>query len=698
MRSLTSFLSQMLAGCQYCLLADFSLQLIVPRVRRQFGFDQEVPVSWEIARVHCSGSTPLIDKGKARPRIPHHLMPHIIRDVRSGSAFRRCGWLAPIQEKETPSKDSSTRASKKKKTTAARASRGVIILDTAAQDPLLVEKSAAQGVFAPMSKKPMRKTRAGKRTFVPPAFPSVPTSIAARVAARKSTHGIVYSKKRDDLDSSSSSSDSSDPSGAVAERAGNEDAEIGAAETVSDTEVIVAEVNSTDESSASSVSFGGEDEHTTAGVVTSAARAVETTPITITSSGGTAQGHPSESGRHADPSLLDSSPSTRHYVRRARRGSIVSIDSERTISATVRVPTPSSPLHESGGTAPTLVVVAAVVPAAVIAQDSEAVPAAAEEVPGSEKVPAHIPDIQEEVAASEDPIQADVTPGSDVLVMEEAFVQDSTDDISMEDMADTHDSYDAVLAGTEDHVAGTQAIDMEVTAPVTAHTSPTKTAGSGNEAIAEEERRHQTAAVESAIRGQLGLLSVARSATLGSFVLADMDAFFREFDRMSVSSRHAEHFWIFDDAKADFEDFRVPQGGVWFLKALWEKYGSCSSYFRLGVHVGSSMLTFLCCVLAHMEHTRLEDVIEVHILEWKVVVQEVIGGGFKFSFILDYLRRLAHDMFSRRILVELRAIEARAAALREALNMVAPNPWDLASARGVFADPHAELALYGLLA
>ena len=89
---------------------------------------------------------------------------------------------------------------------------------------------------------------------------------------------------------------------------------------------------------------------------------------------------------------------------------------------------------------------------------------------------------------------------------------------------------------------------------------------------------------------------------------------------MSVSSRHAEHFWIFDDAKADFEVFRVPQGGIRFLKALWEKYGSCSSYFRLGVHVGSSMLTLLCCVLAHMEHTRLEDITEVHILEWKAVV------------------------------------------------------------------------------
>jgi hypothetical protein len=116
------------------------------------------------------------------------------------------------------------------------------------------------------------------------------------------------------------------------------------------------------------------------------------------------------------------------------------------------------------------------------------------------------------------------------------------------------------------------------------------------------------------------------------------------------------------------------------------------------VHVGSSMLTLLCCVLAHMEHTRLEDITEVHILEWKAVVQEAIEGGFRFSFILDYLRRLAHDIFSRRILAELRAAEAHVAALRDALNIVVPNPWDLASARRVSAESHAESAFHGLLA
>ena len=240
------------------------------------------------------------------------------------------------------------------------------------------------------------------------------------------------------MDSSSFSSDKGDPSGAAAEGVENEDIEVDAAETVSDAETVAAEVNSVDESTASGASSGGEgmvagtsieedevsmdeleaaeasfdntpvasannprsieravDKHTTAGVVTSAARAVETTPITIISSGGTAQGHPSESGSHADPLLLDSSPSTCHYVRRARRGSIVSTDSERTISATIRVPIPPSPLHESSGTAPTPVVIAVVVSATITIQDSEAVPAATEEVPGSEEVPAHIPDILE---------------------------------------------------------------------------------------------------------------------------------------------------------------------------------------------------------------------------------------------------------------------------------------------------------------
>ena len=247
---------------------------------------------------------------------------------------------------------------------------------------------------------------------------------------------------------------------------------------------------------------GAVEEHTTVEVVTSAERAVETTPITIAISGETAQDHPSESGSRVDPSLLDSSPSTRHYVRRARRGSIVSTDSDRTISATVRVSTPPSPLHESISVAPSPVVMATVVPTAVTVQDSEAIPAVAEEVPDEEEVSVHIPDAPKgndivdsipinenlltgtdsgidvtqveyaEVATSEDPAQTDVVPGSGVPVIEETLAQNPVDDI---DMADAHDSYDEVLTQTEDHVADAQAANMEVTAPIAAHASPTET-------------------------------------------------------------------------------------------------------------------------------------------------------------------------------------------------------------------------------
>ena len=100
------------------------------------------------------------------------------------------------KQREAPSKDSLAQVSKKKKTSATKGSREVLVLKTAVQNTSPAGESAVQGVFAPVSKKLIRKTRAGKRTFIPPAFPSAPTSIVTRVAARKSTRGIVYSEKR----------------------------------------------------------------------------------------------------------------------------------------------------------------------------------------------------------------------------------------------------------------------------------------------------------------------------------------------------------------------------------------------------------------------------------------------------------------------------------------------------------------------
>uniref|UniRef100_A0A2N9I278 Aminotransferase-like plant mobile domain-containing protein n=1 Tax=Fagus sylvatica TaxID=28930 RepID=A0A2N9I278_FAGSY len=671
------------------------------------------------------------------PRFPHPPLwlrdhPHVAasgkapssrgkRNVPTGASAAKRKQPERSSKGETPSKDSPAQASKRQKASAMKGSKETLVLKAAAAaSPPLTREDVPQGVSAPISKRTVKKTRAGKKTFVPPAFPGAPSSIAARVAARKSSRGVVYSEKRskqradtssrvpieipDDLDSSSSSSDfaadissadigSVDTDAFLSASSGEKDAR--AEVDTEDDEVSMDELEAAEASSEStpvasaSKPMSAEEaveEHATVGVVSGIEKIVETTPVVVTSSGGTAQAGPSGSSSRVDPSLLDSSPSTRQYARRARRGSLVSTDSERTGSATVRVSTPPSPLPESGGS-----------------KESETATAAVGEVPGSEEGPTHISEIPEgvariehtEVAASEDPVQAEVIPGSDVPVIGEELAPDPADDI---DMADAHDSYDEVLAEAEGDVAGAQAADTGATASVAAHGSPTQTAGSGNEVVAEEEIIHQSAAVESAIRGHPELVPAARPVLPRTSVLADMDAFFREFDRTSFSSRHAEHFWTFDDRKADFEIFRVPQGGVRFLRALWDKYGRCSLYFRRGVHVGSSLLTLLCCVLAHMEYTRLEDITEVHILEWKAVVQEAIEGGFKFGFILDYLRRLAHGIFSRRVLAELREAEARVAALRDALNIVAPNPWDLAAARGASAESSGGSALHDLLA
>jgi hypothetical protein len=59
----------------------------------------------------------------------------------------------------------------------------------------------------------------------------------------------------------------------------------------------------------------------------------------------------------------------------------VSTDSERTVSATVRVSTPPSPLPESSGTAPTPITIAAEASAAATIQKGEVVPTAIEEIP-----------------------------------------------------------------------------------------------------------------------------------------------------------------------------------------------------------------------------------------------------------------------------------------------------------------------------
>ena len=118
------------------------------------------------------------------------------RTASAGTTVAKGKQSSKSKKREAPSKDSPAQASKKRKTNAVKGSKEVLVLKTAIREPSPTGESTAQGVSAPVSKKPVRKTRAGKRTFIPPAFLSAPSSIAARVATRKSTRSVIYSEKR----------------------------------------------------------------------------------------------------------------------------------------------------------------------------------------------------------------------------------------------------------------------------------------------------------------------------------------------------------------------------------------------------------------------------------------------------------------------------------------------------------------------
>jgi hypothetical protein len=131
---------------------------------------------------------------------PHVFAPRKVASSRGkrivliGTPIAKKGQSGRSKKRESSSRDSPTQASKKKKTAAARVggSKGVVIQEAAIQDPLPMEESAAQGGSTPVSKRPVRKTRAGRKTSIAPTSSSLPTS----AIERKSTQGIVYSERR----------------------------------------------------------------------------------------------------------------------------------------------------------------------------------------------------------------------------------------------------------------------------------------------------------------------------------------------------------------------------------------------------------------------------------------------------------------------------------------------------------------------
>uniref|UniRef100_A0A2N9I158 Uncharacterized protein n=2 Tax=Fagus sylvatica TaxID=28930 RepID=A0A2N9I158_FAGSY len=412
---------------------------------------------------------------------------------------------------------------------------------------------------------------------------------------------------------------------------------------------------------------------------------------------GLTQGGSSRSSGRVDSALLDSTPPSKFYVRRSRRANIVSSDSEKTPSVSAAHLTPRASQSKSAGASSMHVIPT---PPPTVVNAPLGAPSV-ENIRGDEEdviIPGHISDIGVG-AATEEITAAGVH--SCHRNIEGTFAQDPNDNAPLEDtdMADVHDSYDAVLADAPEKHVQAAVPELEVTSPAIKDASPTKTAGSGNEFAAEDEGEFDAVeAAESASAAiQSPFASLERLGVEISAVPAEILSFFQEFDRVAISRHRPQHFWIFDSAEVDFYDYSVPRDGIQFLEAIWKKYGNFISNFRLGNFVGGAMLTLLCCVLMQMRNTSLEDVTETNILEWKGVVQELIQEGFLLGFMIDHLREIARDMFGRRLTAELKILEARVVAMRNAVTAIVPAHWHLTSAMRAAGELCNESALYGLL-
>jgi len=73
----------------------------------------------------------------------------------------------------------------------------------------------------------------------------------------------------------------------------------------------------------------------------------------------------------------------------------------------------------------------------------------------------------------------------------------------------------------------------------------------------------------------------------------------------------------------------------------------------------------LGCVLNDIEHNFIDSVSAKRILQWRVVIQELISVGFAVEFVLEHLREVARAFFMRRVQPVVDAIDARIELLKK---------------------------------
>jgi len=125
--------------------------------------------------------------------------------------------------------------------------------------------------------------------------------------------------------------------------------------------------------------------------------------------------------------------------------------------------------------------------------------------------------------------------------------------------------------------------------------------------------------------------------------------FFTRFDSLEFNSLPASHFHHFGPSFVKFLRFSVLTEGLPLLKGLLRVHGDFTSEFRGGVFLGNILMELLYAVLVFLKDTSLDFLSKGRLLEWRRVVQDLIEARLNMSFLLEYLRSLAHAFFQRKV-------------------------------------------------
>ena len=121
----------------------------------------------------------------------------------------------------------------------------------------------------------------------------------------------------------------------------------------------------------------------------------------------------------------------------------------------------------------------------------------------------------------------------------------------------------------------------------------------------------------------------------------DAASFFVRFDQPEVNNLGPVDFWASGPPYVDFYGFRVPKDYVSHLMMIYSRHSNFMQEFRLGRSSREHFLKMLRCVLNDIEHNFINSIFARRILQWRVVIQELISVGFAVEFILDHLREIA---------------------------------------------------------